>query len=403
MGGSNTQSGEVVTANTAPLNSNVYTCASILGGDIGKLPIQLYRRKKNGLERDESHPVAELLGWQPNQYMTAYTYKETVEMHLVTWGNSYSYIEWGPDGRPVSLFPLHPALTDIRFDLTNGSIWYVTTFPFPGGETRKIPASDILHFKAIGTSGLKGITPIAVIREKLGIQQSSDKFLGAFYSNGTATSGVLKVPTPLDKPAKDKAREEWQKLHTGLSNAHKIAILDAGMEYQALGMPLADAQFIETQKFGISEVAKIYKIPPHKLGLLDKATFSNIEHQSLEYVKNTLTPIFVNWEQEIRRKLFTPLERKRYYTKFDVTSELRGDSKSLAEYYKLMIEMGVYTINEVRAFLEADNIGNNGDKHLISLNYTTLDNLEKYQLAKAGLGGKGGGGSDGEGTQITEQ
>ncbi|NQX67973.1 phage portal protein [Paenibacillus alba] len=395
MGGTKTQSGERVTPETAILNSNVYTCASILGGDVGKLPIQIYRSKKGGLERDSSHPVAILLGERPNKYMSAYTFKETMMLHMATWGNAYAFIEWDDNGRPAALYPMHPALTDIRFDPTTGDLWYVTTIPQAGnGEQRKLRASDVFHLKAIGTNGLKGITPISVIREKIGIQQSSEKFLGAFYSNGTTTSGILKIPTQLDKPAKDKAREEWQKLQSGLTNAHKIAILDAGMDYQSLGMPLADAQFIETQRFGISEVAKIYKIPGYKLGVLDGAKFSNMENQSGEYVKSTLQPIFVNWEQEIHYKMFSPPERKVYYAKFNVMSELRGDSTSRAAFYKEMIGMGVYNINEVRDMEDKDNMGDMGDKHLVSLNYTTLDNLEKYQMLKAGLGKGGGNGGE---------
>lgn len=180
----------------------------------------------------------------------------------------------------------------------------------PNGEMRKLRHFDVLHFKSISKSGLKGITPISVIREELGVQKSQRKFLGAFYANGTATRGILKIPNgTLDKPAKDKARDEWQKANSGLNNAHRIAILDAGMEYQNLGMPLNDAQFIETSKFGILETAKIYKVPGYKLGLTD-VKFSNMENQSLEYVKSTLQPITTNWEQECDYKLFTELERK---------------------------------------------------------------------------------------------
>jgi HK97 family phage portal protein len=398
MGGANTQSGATVTANTAVLNSNVYTCASILGGDIGKLQIVVYKRTKNGRVRDDNHRVSELLNKRPNKYMNAYTFKEALMMHMVTWGNAYAWIERNKWGEPEAIYPLHPALTDIRYDIQTGNIWYVTTYPFPGGDTRKMPASDVFHLKAIGTSGLKGITPIAVIREKIGIQQQSEKFLGAFYANGTATSGVLKTDAKLDPDAKNRAREEWQKLYTGLSNAHKIAVLDAGLSYQSLGMPLADAQFLETQRFGIAEVAKIYKIPPHKLGMLDKATLNNIEHQALEYVKNTLMPIGVNWEQEIAAKLFMPTE-KAYYAKFDYRDELRADSKSRAEYYESMVTIGGLSINEIRDLEDYNGIGDMGDKHLVSLNYTTLDNLEDYQRAKAGLNaGKGGdtGGQEGD-------
>ncbi|MNT33987.1 Phage portal protein [compost metagenome] len=153
-------------------------------------------------------------------------------------------------------------------------------------------------------------------------------------------------------------------------------------------MPLKDAEFIETQKFGISEVAKIYKIPPHKLGLLDKATFSNIEHQSLEYVKNTLQPYITNWEQEINYKLFTRagLRDKGRYAKFNVTSELRGDSQSRAAYYKEMFQMGAYSINDILELEEKDNIGELGDYRLVPLNFTTLERLVRGE--EQGKGGE---------------
>lgn len=394
FGMSNTASGEIVTTDNAILNSNVYTCASILGGDIGKLPIQVFKKRSKGIEKDGDHPVSKLLGSRSNPYMSAYVFKELMQVHVTVWGNGYANIEWetsGPNnGKPKALWPLDPSKTDVHIDAFTGEVWYVTTLP--SGEMRKIKYYDILHFKGISKSGLKGITPISVIREELGVQQSQRKFIGSFYSNGTATRGILKIPNgTLDKPAKDKARDEWQKANSGLNNAHRIAILDAGMEYQNLGMPLNDAQFIETSKFGIMEVAKIYKVPGYKLGLTD-VKFSNMENQSLEYVKSTLQPIITNWEQEIDFKLFSELEHKKYYVKFNVTGELRGDSTSRAAYYREMIAMGVYTINDVLELEEKAGIGELGDKHFVSLNYVSLDKMDQYQALKAGLGeaAKGG-------------
>ncbi|RFB32019.1 phage portal protein [Brevibacillus sp. VP] len=385
LGGSTTYSGERVTSDTALLNSNVYTCASILGGDIGKLPIQIFTRKGDRIERDRNHPVTSLLGIRPNPYMSAYTFKELLQVHLMLWGNAYALIDWGWDGRPEALWPLNPSVTEVTTDPKTGEVWYVTTLP--SGEQRKIPWFDLLHLKAISKTGLKGISPVSVIREKIGIQQASDKFIGAFYANGTTSRGILKVPDILQPEAKDRTREEWQKLNSGLNNAHKVAILDGGLDYQSLGMPLKDAEFIETQKFGIGEIAKIYKIPPHKLGQLDRATFSNIEHQSIEYVKNTLQPIITNWEQEIDYKLFTSKERKQYYSKFNVESELRGDSQSRAQYYKDMVSISAITFNEVREKENQNGYGEIGDRPIIPLNVTWLDQLEELQKTKASKGG----------------
>ncbi|SDY84511.1 phage portal protein [Thermoactinomyces sp. DSM 45892] len=383
FGGQPTASGESVTSDSAITNSNVYTCANILAGDIGKFPIQTFRKRKSGIEYEESHPVAKLLGSRPNPYMSAYTFKETMQVHCICWGNAYSYIDWDWNGQPKALWILDPSLTDVRLDQVTGELWYVTTTP--GGEQRKIPWYDMLHIKMLSKSGLKGISPIAAIRERIGIQQAADKFLGSFYANGTASSGVVKVPVPLKREAKEKVREEWQKLNSGLSNYQKVAVLDGGMDFQNLVMPLKDAEFIQTQKFGISEIAKIYKIPPHKLGQLDKSTYNNVEQQSLDYIKSTIQPIVVNWEEEINYKLFTLQDQKRYYCKFNVTSELRGDSQARAQYYREMISIGVYTVNEVRALEELDRIGDVGDKHYMSLNFTTLDMIEQYQAGRAGL------------------
>ncbi|MCE5168517.1 phage portal protein [Paenibacillus profundus] len=391
------------------MNSNVYTCASILGGDIGKLPIQVYKKRQGGRKRDKNHPVSQILGIRSNPYMSAYTFKELMMVHVVAWGNGYANIEWHTsgqnNGKPKALWPLDPSKTDVHVDNVTGELWYVTTLP--SGETRKLKHWDVLHFKSISKSGLKGITPIQVIREEIGAQQSQKKFIGSFYGNGTTTGGILKTPSPLDKPAKDIVRDEWQKVNSGLTNAHRVAILDAGFDYQSIGMPLADAQFIETAKFGISEVAKIYKIPPYKLGLTDMK-YSNMENLSLEYVKSTLQPIITNWEQEIDWKLFTESERRVFYSKFNVTSELRGDSKSRSEFYKNMIQLGPFSINKVLELEDEDNIGPLGDKHYMSLNYTTLDILEAYQLLKAGMkskdeAGEGGDHVEGQGNAVAEQ
>nr|WP_067924932.1 phage portal protein [Alicyclobacillus shizuokensis] len=382
FGGEPTYSGERITADSALMNSNVYACASILGGDIGKLPIQIFKQSRGSLSKDIEHPVAQLLGSRPNPYMSAYTFKELIMLHLVAWGNAYAAIDWGFDGRPTALWPLDPAATDVVLDPVTGDLWYTTVIPT--GEMRKLAWHDVFHLKYPGKSGLKGISPISVLREELGAQQAAKKFAGAFWANGTASRGVLKVPAALKKEAKDKAREEWQKLNSGLTNAHKIAILDGGIEYQSISMPLEDAQFIEQQKFGVLEVAKVYKIPAHKLNQLDRATFSNIEQQSLDYVKNTLQPIVTQWEQEINYKLFSPSEQKRYYAKFNLTSELRGDAASRAAYYKSMWEVGAYSINDIRALEEQDGIGPDGDKHFVPLNYVPVGLIEEV------LGSHGG-------------
>jgi len=395
--GSRTASGETITTDTAVLNSNVYTVASILGGDIGKFPLQVFKRVGDNIKRDMNHPVSRLLGKKANPYMTAYTFKETMMLHMVVWGNAYANIEFGADGYPKALWPLNPSQTDVYTD-HNGNVWYVTTLP--NGTRRKLTVDEVLHFKFIGRTGLKGITPIEVIREELGVQKAQKKFLGSFYGNGTNVGGVLNVQSskPLGTDAKDRIRDEWAKINAGLDNVARVAILDNTTTYQQLGMPLKDAELLGSMKFGIGEVAKIYKVPGYKLGIAD-VKYANMENQSLEYVKNTLQPIVTNWEMEIDTKLFTEAEQKKYYVKFNMTSELRGDSTTRATFYKTMWEIGAFSINQILAMEEMDNIGPNGDKHFITLNYVDLDHMTEYQLAKAGVKG---GEDDKKGNEVPD-
>lgn len=263
-----------------------------------------------------------------------------------------------------------------------GKVWYTTVLP--DGQSVKIKFENVLHLRNISITGLKGMSPIAVARETIGSQMASQKYVSKFYKNGTTAKGVLTVPGVTLKPeAKKIVREEWEKMNTGMTNANRIAILDSGITYQDLTMTQADAQFIETQKLNTTDIARIYNVPPHLIGDLEHATFSNIEHQSISFVKNTLQPLIVSWEQAIKYQLFTPTEQNKYYCKYNVDSELRGDSKSRAEYYEIMERIGAYNIDEIRSKEDLPELENGlGKKHLISLNYTLLEMLEEYQLGK---------------------
>jgi HK97 family phage portal protein len=378
-------SGEKVTVESSLQVSTVYACVNILANSVAKLPFQVFKKTPKGRERDTTHAVAKLLENRPNPYQNPFKFKHLIETHRETWGNAYINIEWGLDGRPKALWLLNPSTTDPKID-EDGVLWFLVKLP--NGEQRKIPDSDVIHLTALSTDGLKGKSPIEVAKEAIGSSSASQKFKGKFFANGTAAAGVLKVPGQLNKDAKDKVRTEWESLYTGINNAQRIAILDAGLEFQSIGMPLKDAQFIEGMKFDKAEIATIFNIPLHMVNELDRATHSNIEQQALDFIQNTLSPILIQYEQEFAYKCFSLPEQKRYYLKFNLTSLLRGDSASRSEYYKKMIEMGAMSINEVRSLEEQDAI-EGGDKHFVSLNFTTLDLIEEYQKAKSGAS-KGG-------------
>lgn len=389
--GYDSASGEKVTVDSALQVPTVYTCVNILANSVAKLPFQTFKKTSKGRERDSSHAVAKLLEERPNPFLSPFKFKHLIETHRNTWGNAYINIEWGLDGRPKAFWLLNPSVTEPKVDIETNELWYVTTLP--GGKQVRISHWDIIHLTTLSVDGLKGKPPIQIAREAIGSSSAAQKFKGKFFANGTAAAGVLKVPGQLNKDAKVKVREEWENLYTGINNAQRIAILDAGLEFQSIGMPLKDAQFIEGMKFDKAEIATIFNIPLHMVNELDRATFSNIEQMSLDFIQNTLSPILIPYEQEFSYKSFSSNELKRYYLKFNLTSLLRGDSQARAEFYKKMIEMGAMSINEVRALEEQDAI-EHGDKHFVSLNFTTLDLIEEYQKAKSGASSKGGEGDE---------
>jgi HK97 family phage portal protein len=389
--GFDSASGEKVTVESALQVPTVYACVNILANSVAKLPFQVFRKTSKGRERDSSHAVAKLLEGRPNPFQSPFKFKHLIETHRNTWGNAYINIEWGADGRPKAYWLLNPSLTEPKVDLKTNELWYITTLP--DGKQVRISHWDIIHLTTLSLDGIKGKPPIQIARESIGSSQASQKFKGKFFANGTAAAGILKVPGQVNKDAKDKIREEWEMLYTGLDNAQRIAILDAGLEFQSIGMPLKDAQFIEGMKFDKAEIATIFNIPLHMVNELERATHSNIEQQALDFIQNTLSPILVPWEQEFAYKSFSETELKRYYMKFNLNSLLKADSKSRGEFYKLMWEIGGFNINKILELEDMDGIGEMGEKRFISLNYTTLDLIEEYQRAKSGAG-KGGEGNE---------
>jgi HK97 family phage portal protein len=396
FGGKETSSGERVSEGKALIHPDIFTCVNVLSDDIAKLPIHTFQKKGKRIVSGSDHPVAKLLYLKPNRYMTAFIWKKLMMVHCLTWGNAYSYIKPNKDGGVEALIPLSPSNTSLYVHPETGMLWYETVV---NSKRVELYADEILHFKGISEDGLTGLSPIGAIREHVGAQAAATKYNSKLYRNEATPRGLLKVPTILEEQAKNNARREWKRVNSG----ENIAIIDAGLEYQSISMPLQEAQFVEGMKFNKAQIAAIYKVPLHKINELDRATFNNIEHQGIEYVKNALQPWIISFEQEIITKLYTDheIDELGYYVKFNVNSELRGDAKSRAEYYEIMHRISGLSIDEIREYEEKNSIPN-GDRHVISLNYTFLDLLEEYQLAKAGAS-KGGGESGQEsGNKATD-
>lgn len=343
-----TASGIEMDEDTALKYSAVWSAVNIISGAVGFLPVIAYKRLERGKERLDKHPVMRLMHLRPNPYMTAQIFKETLQAHALIWGNGYAEIERDRAGRPVNLWPLLPNQTEPK--IINKQLVYEVRQP--DGKTVKLPYDNVLHIPGLGFDGFKGYPVISYACENLALGVAAEKNAASFFGNDSSPTGILCTDAALKKETKDEVEKQWEDKHKGLDKRYRIAVLHSGLKWQALGIPAKDAQLLESRKFGISDVARWFQVPAHMLGDLEKATFSNIEHQGIEFVTWTLARWLKKWEMESSYKLFSTDEQDEYFLEFLVDALLRGDSKSRAESYQFALggnnNPGYMTVNEVR-------------------------------------------------------
>ena len=347
-----TTSGKPVNERTAMQTTAVYACVRILAEAVASLPLHVYEYQDDGGKKlVHDHPLYYLLHDEPNPEMTSFVFRETLMSHLLIWGNAYAQIIRDGAGRVLGLYPLLPDKMEVQRD-DKGNIYYVysrnsdenPTFKEYGNI--KLKAEDVLHIPGLGFDGLIGYSPIAMAKNAVGMTLACEEYGASFFANGANPGGVLEHPGVLKDPS--KVRESWNSVYRGVSNAHKIAVLEEGMKYQQIGIPPEEAQFLETRKFQINEIARLYRIPPHMVGDLDKSSFSNIEQQSLEFVKYTLDPWVIRWEQSLQRSLLLPGEKGQYFIKLNVDGLLRGDYQSRMNGYAVGRQNGWFSANDIR-------------------------------------------------------
>lgn len=347
-----TTSGKPVNERTAMQTTAVYACVRILAEAVASLPLHVYEyRDDGGKKLVHDHTLYYLLHDEPNPEMTSFVFRETLMSHLLIWGNAYAQIIRDGAGRVLGLYPLLPDKMEVQRD-DKGNIYYVysrnsdenPTFKEYGNI--KLKAEDVLHIPGLGFDGLIGYSPIAMAKNAVGMTLACEEYGASFFANGANPGGVLEHPGVLKDPS--KVRESWNSVYRGVSNAHKIAVLEEGMKYQQIGIPPEEAQFLETRKFQINEIARLYRIPPHMVGDLDKSSFSNIEQQSLEFVKYTLDPWVIRWEQSLQRSLLLPGEKGKYFIKLNVDGLLRGDYQSRMNGYAVGRQNGWFSANDIR-------------------------------------------------------
>ena len=374
-----TTSGKPVTESSALQMTAVYSCVRILAEAVAGLPLHLYRyNDSGGKEKAIDHPLYFLLHDEPNPEMTSFSFRETLMSHLLLWGNAYAQIIRNGRGEVVALYPLMPNRMTVDRD-ANGRLYYLysrTTEDAPTLSNRLsqvvLSPSDVLHIPGLGFDGLVGYSPIAMAKNAIGMAIACEEYGAKFFANGAAPGGVLEHPGVVKDPA--KVRESWNSVYQGSSNSHRVAVLEEGMKYQPIGISPEQAQFLETRKFQINEIARIFRIPPHMIGDLEKSSFSNIEQQSLEFVKYTLDPWVVRWEQTLQRLLFTPDEKRNYFIKFNVDGLLRGDYQSRMNGYATGRQNGWLSANDIRELENLDLIPADlgGGLYLINGNMTKL-------------------------------
>lgn len=374
----NTTSGKRVNERTAMQMTAVYSCVRILSEAVASLPVHVYRyNSSGGKEKAIDHPLYFLLHDEPNPEMTSFAFRETLMTHLLLWGNAYAQIIRNGKGEVIALYPLMPDRMVVDRD-ENGVLYYeYTLLPEDAktlkGITVKLSHSDVLHIPGLGFDGLYGYSPIAMAKNAIGMAIACEEYGAKFFANGAAPSGVLEHPGTLKDPS--KVRESWQATFGGSSNSNKVAVLEEGMKYTPISISPEQAQFLETRKFQINEIARIFRVPPHMVGDLEKSSFSNIEQQSLEFVKYTLDPWVSRWEQNMTRVLFTKEEKKDYFIKFNVDGLLRGDYQSRMNGYAIGRQNGWMSANDIRELENLDRIPDEqgGNLYLINGNMTKLE------------------------------
>ena len=296
--------------------------------------------------------------------------------HLLLWGNTYAQIIRDGRGTVMALYPLMPDKMGVdRND--RGEIYYIYN---KEGQSYPLRNDEVLHIPGLGFDGLIGYSPIAMAKNAIGMAIATEEYGAKFFSNGANPGGVLEHPGVVKDP--QRVRDSWNSVYQGSTNAHRVAVLEEGMKFQSIGIPPEQAQFLETRKFQINEIARIFRIPPHMIGDLEKSSFSNIEQQSLEFVKYTLDPWVVRWEQSIKRMLLSESEKKKYFVKFNVDGLLRGDYQSRMTGYSIARQNGWMSANDIRVLEDMNPIQDEqgGNRYLTNGNMVDINSAGNWAI-----------------------
>jgi HK97 family phage portal protein len=373
MGASQASSGVYVGEDSAMTAASVLACLRLLSFTMAMLPLPLYEKLSTGGKRKATeHPLYYILHDSPNGYQTAFEYRQQVMTNMLLYGNHYSLI--GRDkasGEVTELLPLFSP-TSMEVQLFENEPRYKYTLS--SGESVVLWQDQVLHIRGMSTNGLLGVDLLNKGREQIGLALALQKYAAKFFGRGANISGVLEHPETLSKEAQERLKAAWDKTYSGIENAHKVAILEEGMKFAKMGASPEEAQALESRKFQTLEVARIFGVPPHMIGDLERATFSNIEHQGIEFVTFCIAPWATLIEQRISKQLLNSNERRLYFAEFSLEALMRGDYKSRQEGLHIQRQDGVINANEWRALENMNPIeGEVGTAYLVNGNMISVD------------------------------
>ena len=356
--------GGIVTPNTAMRFSAVYACVRVLAETMASLPLILYERLDRGKRRAQDHYLYPLLHDEVNELMTAFDFWETITGHVALWGNAYIQVDHDEVGRVKSLWPLLPGNVIEKRRDGNRRFYH---YQLPTGRMQWLSSDIIWHLRGLGGNGLDGDSVVGYARKSIKLGLNALEFGNRFYENDARPGIVLEHPAKLSDEAHKRLKRDHKEEFEGVEKSHRVQILEEGMKLHEVGIPPEDAQFLETRKFQVREIARWFRMQPHKIGDLEQATFSNIEHQSIEHVVDPITPWSRRYEQSITKNLLLKRDRKKYYAEFLLDSLLRGDTQSRYQAYAQGRQNGWLSANDIRE-LENMNPIDGGDIYLVPLN-----------------------------------
>jgi len=348
-----------------------YACIRAISEDLGKVPLITYRRlQPRGKERAPDHPLYTLLHDTPNEDMEALTFRETLTAHALAWGNGYAEIARDSRGEAQAMYPIHPSRVFVRRDEDGRVVYDVFgTEQIPGAQrtiVHRLRSENVLHIRGLGAEGLMGYSVLTLARESLGLSLAAQHYGAAFFGNGAHIGGVLEHPQVLTDTALQHLRESWREMYSGPDKVGTPAILEEGMKWSPISLPPEQAQFLATRTFQRRDIASWFRMPLHKVQDMADASYNNIEHQSLDYLTDTMMPWFVRWEQQIQRKLFR--NDVEYFAEHLVIGLLRSDQKARSAFYRTLFNLAAISPNEIRELENMNSIGPDGDTYFIAVN-----------------------------------